>query len=136
MKIIVCIDDNAGMLFNNRRVSRDKLMIEDMAKDLDGGELYISSFSEKLLADSGIDIKISSSFLKKAKENDVCFVENERLLPYLNKIDEVTIYKWNRFYPSDFKLDLEPKINGFTLISSVDFEGKAHEKITKEIYKK
>ena len=69
MKLVICVDDRGGMLFNKRRVSRDKLMIEDMAKDLDGGELYISSFSEKLLADSGIDIKISSSFLKKAKEN-------------------------------------------------------------------
>ena len=30
MKIIVCVDDNFGMLFNNRRQSKDQMLLEDM----------------------------------------------------------------------------------------------------------
>ncbi len=32
MIIAVCTDDNNGMLFNNRRQSRDMLLIEDLIK--------------------------------------------------------------------------------------------------------
>ena len=46
MNIIVCIDDNQGMLFNKRRQSRDVKVLEDIATLTD--TLWISSFSEKL----------------------------------------------------------------------------------------
>ena len=31
MKVIVCIDDNGGMLFNKRRQSRDRKVLEDIS---------------------------------------------------------------------------------------------------------
>ena len=37
MKVIVCVDDNNGMMFNNRRQSRDRILIEDVVKSVVGG---------------------------------------------------------------------------------------------------
>ena len=46
MTVIFCLDENKGMLFNNRRVSRDVMVFEDIKTYLIGS-LLINSFSEK-----------------------------------------------------------------------------------------
>ena len=52
MKVIVCLDERRGMMFNNRRQSRDSVLIEDVVKDLCGEKLFISPYSEKLFENS------------------------------------------------------------------------------------
>ena len=47
MNIIVCLDDNLGMLFNKRRQSKDRRVLEDIEKFTN--EVLISPFSENLL---------------------------------------------------------------------------------------
>ena len=41
MKIIVCLDDNSGMMFNRRRQSRDRVVIDDIIACAQGGELCV-----------------------------------------------------------------------------------------------
>ena len=41
MKIIVCIDKNNGMMFNNRRQSQDKILIDDIIKVTKDKKLYM-----------------------------------------------------------------------------------------------
>ena len=55
-------------------------------------------------------------------------------MPYLPKIDTFILFRWNRDYPADFffKVDLSQ----WNLISTEDFEGTSHEKITMEVYEK
>ena len=71
----------------------------------------------------------------QSSANDcVYFVED---LPFsLDRVDSVTIYRWNRLYPSDVKFDVDLNKNGFVLDSIYEFEGSSHEKITEEKYKK
>ena len=133
MKVIICLDDNGGMLFNNRRQSRDKEVLKDIINNLEGGKLYISPFSEKLFADYVETVIVDEAFLTKASENDSCFVENKSLRD-LSGINEIIVYKWNRVYPSDFKCDID--FLTCTLTEIVDFKGFSHEKITKETYKR
>ena len=59
-------------------------------------------------------------------------MENTAVGPYNKWIESVILYKWNRRYPSDTKFDLD--LNGWTLISTTDFPGSSHEKITEEVY--
>ena len=40
MKLIVCLDDNKGMMFNNRRQSRDRVLIENVLELCKGEKLY------------------------------------------------------------------------------------------------
>ena len=136
MNIIVCIDDNLGMLFYKRRQSRDVKVLEDIATLTD--TLWISSFSEKLFENVSetvrFQLNIDDSFLNQTHDSGYCFVENEKKLPYEKNIEQLIIYKWNRKYPSDFKLDLN--LEEWKLGEFVDFVGNSHNKITREIYEK
>lgn len=127
MKIIVCLDDNGGMLFNERRQSRDRIVCEDIINSLNGEKLFISAFSE-LLFDGFLDrISVCEDFLQKG---NICFVENQSLSQC--NADEVVVYKWNRVYPADFYCDID--FSKYSLSDQTEFEGYSHEKITKQNY--
>lgn len=72
MKIIVCVDDGMGMLFNHRRQSRDRILIEDVLKLTEGHTLYINSFLEKLFDKA----TVNENILDVAGDDNYCFVEN------------------------------------------------------------
>lgn len=137
MNIVVCVDDNEGMLFNQRRQSRDKVLLEDMMNMVpsEGGKLWIAPFSEKMLQpykEKCPFITVDEAFLEKADAPDYCFVENESLQQWKEKIDAVIVYRWNRMYPADTYFDID--LSGWQLISADEFPGSSHEKITKEVY--
>lgn len=136
MRVSLCVDELGGMMFNRRRVSRDREVIADVCRDAENCTLYSSEYSAPLFEDAQIQPTVSSDFLDIAKKDDLCFVESEALAPYLSKITVLTLYKWNRRYPSDLKLDIDPVKSGFKLLSVSEFAGYSHEKITKEVYVK
>ena len=132
MNIIVCIDDKFGMLFNKRRQSRDSNVIKDIEEITK--ELWISPFSEALFYDSSCSINSDKDFLDKAGKNEYCFVETNTVSPYISKVEQIIVYKWNRNYPSDFQFDV--LLENWVLIDKKDFVGTSHEKITRETYVK
>ena len=126
MKLIVCLDDNNGMMFNKRRQSRDKILIENVLELCKDEKLYTSEYSAKLFPENSVEvIEIPAEI-----EYGYFFVENF----FVNEedIEEIIVYKWNRLYPADayFNIDLE----NWNLTETVDFEGSSHEKITRERY--
>ncbi len=135
MKIIVCLDERKGILFNNRRQSKDRRVIKDIGECLEG-TLYITPFSEKLFLESGIPYVCVENAWKYAGETDTCFVESVGFLDRFSSVDQITVYWWNRHYPSDVSLDLDFESNGFARTHQSEFAGISHEKITKEIYKR
>lgn len=130
MNVIVCLDDNQGLLFHERRQSRDKKVLEDIWKMTD--KLRIHSFSGNLFRDFIERVEVDDDFLQRAGEGEFCFVENQKLAAYEDKIEQIVIYKWNRKYPSDFKFDVN--LGEWSLLAQEEFAGSSHEKITKEIY--
>ena len=134
MNVIVCISENNGMLFNNRRQSRDKLLIENLESFIKDATLFISDFSSSLFENSEISLIAVSNPLECAKEGDFAFVEDMHIKEYLDKIENLILYKWNRDYPADFCLDISPKELGLKLKDSCDFQGNSHKKITREIW--
>ena len=136
MTVIVSIEDRGGMLFLKRRVSKDRLLTDDIAKTVGDGVLYVSDFSEELFSESNVSVLCVPNPLDVAGKDDFVFVENMEIKNYTDKIDRLIIYKWNRKYPFDFSLDIVPAECGFSLSESCNFKGYSHEKITKEIYVK
>lgn len=132
MNIIICLDDNNGMLFNKRRQSSDIKIREDIKSYLTDKPLFMNEYSKKQF-DNGIGICVFSDFLSEAKDGDFCFVETEDITPYIEKVNKIIIYKWNRVYPADFKFDTK-LLNGFSKTEDFEFEGNSHQKITREIY--
>jgi hypothetical protein len=136
MNVIVCLEDKGGMMFNHRRQSRDRVLNADVLALCRGSRLCISPYSKLLFEGSDADILCDESFLELASEGDFCFVEDRALAPYADRIEEVTVYKWNRRYPTDTYFDLDLATLGFSLVASEEFAGYSHEKITKETYRK
>ena len=136
MTVFVCIDDRGGMLFGNKRQSRDSILLSDMANTVGEGLLYISDFSESLIARSDMSAVCVPYPLDTAGEGDFVFNECFHIKNHTGRINRLVIYKWNRRYPYDFALDIDPVTEGFSLKESYDFVGSSHDKITKEIYEK
>lgn len=134
MKLIVCIDDKNGMLFMKKRQSRDRLLIEDVGKLMEGETLLIEPYSELLFKESGISYQLSDSPLEAAKSGGICFIERFSVKPYTDAIDTVILYRWNRHYPGDFFFDLD--LTQFSLESTYEFAGSSHDKITRMIYRR
>ena len=133
MKLIVCLDERKGMMFNNRRQSRDRVLIDNMIEMVGDDKLYIAPYSESLFENKEIKLKVKKNPLKAADEN-WCFIENLPVAEYKDEIETVVIYHWNRHYPGDFFFDLE--LDSYSLESSEELVGSSHEKITKEIWNK
>ena len=123
MKLIVCLDDNNGMMFNNRRQSRDKILIENVLELCKGEKLYTNEYSAKLFPENAVEIC-------ENPENGYCFAENFTVDE--NDVEEIIVYKWNRVYPADVQFNIDLK--KWNLAETVDFEGSSHEKITRERY--
>ncbi len=134
MNIIVCIDDRNGMLFAGRRVSSDKAVTERIAAIAKENRIWLNSYSAKLFEDCK-GINVDERFLDKAESSDYCFVENTDVSNYKDKIESLTVYRWNRKYPSDFKFPLEGIISDMKLASREDFKGNSHDKVTREVYR-
>ena len=134
MTVIVCVDDQMGMIFGGKRQSRDRVMLADMAEQF--GHVWISPFSEKLLSQHGLSYTVSDAPLEMAGDSDAVFVENIDLLPYRDKISKIVLYHWGRRYLADERLTLIPKAEGYRLVSTYKFQGSSHEKIKREIYER
>ena len=122
------------MLFNHRRLSRDRRVCEKILDYSNEKELWMNAYSRKLFTDlTDINsLQVDEEFLDKSQS--ICFVENQDITPYLPKIDTLVLFQWNRDYPADFFFTVD--LSQWNLISTEDFEGTSHEKITMEVYKK
>ena len=128
----VCIDDNSGMLFNHRRQSQDRILREDLLREAAGGPLWVNAYSAKQFKEPPDGLRVSPDFLAEAGPGELCFVEDQDLSPWAERLEKLIVYRWNRTYPADtwFSLPLE----GWRLERTAEFAGSSHEKITKEVY--
>lgn len=131
MKLVVCLDDNFGILFNKRRQSSDEIQRIDLKNIIKEKKVYLTEYSFDLYKDLNLDFEIidenSSNFL-----DDSFFIyEGEFLEKVIEKVDEIICYFWNRDYPFDESFEI---LENFKLIESFDFKGKSHDKITRKIF--
>lgn len=137
MNIIVCLDDKNGMMFNKRRQSQDRILRANIREEVKDKFIFMNNYSYKLYKDiDNGNIKVCEEYLDECESNDFCLVEDKLLNNYINKINTITIYKWNRIYPADLYFDINLNDNSWELINEEDFEGSSHEKITKKIYRR
>lgn len=131
MTIIVCVDDNFGMMFNKRRQSRDKVLCEHILKLTQGANLLMNTYSAKLFPEA--DVVIKEDFLAVAQEQDYCFVENVEWSKYQDKITKIILYHWNREYPADTYFTFPIRKEVWKLQETSEIEGNSHS-ITEEVY--
>ncbi|WP_251353742.1 ribonuclease Z [Hominisplanchenecus murintestinalis] len=133
MIAIVCLDDKNGMVFNKRRQSRDCCVVERILDMTEGGCLWIHPFSEPLFVEREAEqIHVRQEFLKCAGDGEYCFVENHGLRTVEEKIEKLIVFRWNRVYPADLRLDIA--LEDWKKTEEEEFVGNSHEKITREVY--
>ncbi len=148
MKIIVCVDNQNGMMFNHRRQSQDCVLRKRILELTGGKKLWMNAYSQKQflqvngnmpkeqeqsgqLGQSG-QIQADEAFLEKAGPGEPCFVEDRSVAPFAGRVERVVLYRWDRAYPADLYWDLS--LEGWTLARREEFPGFSHEIITKEVY--
>lgn len=124
MKVFVCIDDKNGMMFNNRRQSKDRTVVEKVREIIGDNMLCATEYSLSLFPDA----KVCENF---ENIDGFVFIEDPRLLVG-DRIEELYIFRWNRHYPSDKKFEMN--MEQYELVSVEEFAGYSHEKITLEKY--
>lgn len=132
MNVIVCVDDNYGMMFNDRRQSRDREVIKDILDKHSDFNVYMSEYSKELFDEYGKDINVSNNFLFEAKDEDYCFVEDNSLKSFETEINKIIMYMWNRIYPSDIYFDID--LSNYRLVECREIKGYSHDKITKKVF--
>ena len=65
MIIILCLDNNNGMMFNDRRQSQDRGLREYIAEMTKGEKVYMNAYTEKLYEEIN-DPVVCEDFLHKA----------------------------------------------------------------------
>lgn len=133
MHLIVCVDDDLGMLFNNRRQSQDRELRKRILAVTSGKKLWMNHYSQKQFEkEDTANVNYDDNFLSEAVSGEYCFVETEDVSHYEPWVETITLYKWNRRYPSDLQFSID--LSKWKLQSTTDFPGSSHEKITEEVY--
>lgn len=133
MKIIVCLDDQNGMMFNHRRQSQDRMVKEDiMHLPL---PIVMNTYSYKMFEKEAFaKTIIVNDDLPVLKEACYQFIEDLDVKPYEDQITEIIVYSWNRNYPSDLKWTIDLSDKQWQKISETEFQGSSHDCITKKVY--
>lgn len=135
MKLILCLDDHNGYSFNRRRQTRDRNVRRHFIAVVgDRNEMiYVNSYTRRsfvsdelfapCIADEG------DEFLCKAQEEGAwAFSENRDVSSFINDVDEMLIYRWNRTYPRDICFPQE-EFDSFTVVSKVPVYANSHENV-------
>ena len=129
MILITCVEKNNGMIFNSRRVSRDRKVIENIREFVGDSEILITDFSKELFME---DENVREVNVIENQNGQFYFLEDILPSTIEDKIEKIILYNWNVDYPADMYFDIDLK--GWKLESEYEFEGFSHEKITRKIY--
>lgn len=130
MNVIICLDQNNGMLFNNRRQSRDRIVRKNILEYINGAKLYMDKYSFKQFSEDKADNIVVCDNFSNVEESDFCFVEKQHI--NTEQINKLIVYRWDKIYPADVSFGMnEIKLN---LTETLEFQGYSHEKIVREIY--
>ena len=134
MIVAVCLDPKNGMTFNDRRQSRDRVVVDNIIKTASDNRIRISEYSQTLFADKGAHYIINENPLEQASATDFCFIENIPIRKYADKIEKIIVYRWDKQYPQTQSFDIPLPSDTWALQSITEFPGHSHEIIKKEVY--
>ena len=131
MHLILCVDERDGLSFCGRRLSRDSVLSSHILELTAGHKLWMSPYSQPLFPDA--PICADSAFLQKAGAGEYCFLEVSTFPETNENLESVTLYHWNRTYPSTVKFP-RSLLSGMRLVQTEAFSGSSHDNIVMERY--
>ncbi len=135
MILITCVDDAGGLLFNNRRQSQDRILRKEILAQVSGQKLWMDAYTAAIFEGENASIEVAEDFLQKAGPKEYALLEDREAAPYLDRIEKIVLYHWNRSYPGDFFFDIDVT-KAWHCVFTRSFAGSSHDKITEEVYEK
>ena len=129
---IVCVDDKGGMMFGGRRQSKDRVLREHLLASLGDTPLWMSPYSASQFEEG--TVCADADYVMHMAPADACFVEDGDFPDVLP--DTIILYCWNRRYPADRFFPFDPLEKDYHLLSSEEFVGSSHDKITVDRYER
>ncbi|MBQ1501348.1 MAG: ribonuclease Z [Firmicutes bacterium] len=143
MILILPIDQNDGLAFNQRRQSRDKILCQRVLELAGGKPLLMHPRSARLFLDFDAPLLIADDrFLAHARRGEYCFAEacflpeDSPLLPRMEEAEKIILFRWDCVYPADVFLPRPLAELGWRLTAAREFAGSSHELITEEVYER
>ena len=133
LKLIVCLDDRCGVLFNNRRVSSDREVMKHIQEITAGRLLMCSGYSAGLFPKGSVCI--SDNLPENLSDMTYYFLEGQDPTAVADRVKELVVYRWNRIYPSDYRFPTELFDTRLRMVSQGEFPGNSHDRITWEVYR-
>lgn len=94
MILLACVDDDMGMLFNKRRQSQDKVLLNHILDITANGRLWMNHYSARQFeSDSEPQINIDENFLSEAAPGEFCFSEDVDVGPYGQWVEKIILRK-------------------------------------------
>ena len=129
---IAIVDNSMGMLFNHRRQSRDRVLVQRILEITRGHALWMNAYTASLFEPLSTGIHVDERFYERAASGE--FVLAETIPPGAceKEIEKVILYHWNRDYPADVYFPVDLSV--WKCVETKEFAGSSHEKITRERY--
>ncbi len=141
MNLIICTDENWGLSFLGRRLSRDAAQRRHMLELADGHDLYMSPYSVRLFIGNGKkmddfpeNIRVSEALFEDASSGDFVFSECEDISFLEDRIEKLYVYHWGRNYPSDLRVP-ETLVRKLIPVRSERIRGTSHDDMIFEEYR-
>ena len=99
-----------------------------------GRPVWMNGYSLAQFGPNGGDLREAEDCLDRAGPGELCFVETADPAPWLERMEGLILYRWNRRYPADLHCTLP--LEGFVLTERREFAGSSHECITREVYRR
>lgn len=128
MRLIVIIDENNGLSFNNRRQTQDSFLIKHMIEiaERESSIIWIKDRSKDLFEGySNVQILDVDCFSIPA--GDFIFLEDGDANEVAMASDVIYLYQWDKTYPSDEVFVFTNQLlNAFDVVESEEIEGEYH----------
>lgn len=135
MIVMVCADDNNGMMFNKRRQSQDRVLRQRMLELAGEKKLWMNAYSSRQFSEEEKNhIAVTEEDFTNIGQGEYCFMEDQDPARYADQIEELILFHWNRTYPADLHCTLD--LSDWKLTETEEFAGYSHENITQERYMK
>ena len=133
LKVIACVDERNGMLFNHRRQSRDQTVTEKIQELCQGKILWMNEYSSSLYGNMhGVTVQCHENLPDQAESGDFALMETVDPGNYKERTEELILFCWNRIYPAQLFMTLD--LSEWKQTEELEFEGTSHEKITMKKY--
>lgn len=133
MIVIVCVDQRNGLAFNGRRQSRDRMVAADILKESAGRRLWMTPSSRRLFLPEAGDLP-GAGLPGPGRSGRAVLCGGAAPAPWMDRIEGMILYRWDRVYPADLHLDVVPSLPVWHLVSAGELPGFSHKKIEKEVY--